>query len=71
MRAVRRPSSRPLEGGEGKWVVCSVNARRRTPPHRPLGRNGQELEKVLATNLFERVGDEWLLIQHQVSAVMG
>ena len=27
--------------------------------------------KVLATNLFERIGDEWLMIHHHGSAVMG
>jgi len=25
----------------------------------------------LATNLFERIGDEWLMIHHHGSAVMG
>ncbi|WP_395735109.1 nuclear transport factor 2 family protein [Prosthecobacter sp.] len=27
--------------------------------------------RVLATNLFERIGDEWLMIHHHGSPVMG
>jgi len=26
---------------------------------------------VLATNLFERIGDEWLMIHHHGSPIMG
>jgi hypothetical protein len=27
--------------------------------------------RVLATNLFERIGDEWLMIHHHGSPIMG
>lgn len=51
MRAVRRPSSRPLEGGEGKWVVCSVNAR---TEHHPTARL-KKMEKRKGANPMKKV----------------
>ena len=50
--------------GDMAWVICveSITSQQADEP--------QEA-KVLATNLFERIGDEWLLIHHHGSAVMG
>ena len=50
--------------GDMAWVICIENIttqQSEEPQH----------AKVLATNLFERIGDEWLLIHHHGSAVMG
>ena len=50
--------------GDMAWVICveSITSQQSDEP--------QEA-KVLATNLFERIGDEWLMIHHHGSAVMG
>lgn len=50
--------------GDMAWVICveSITSQQSDEP--------QEA-KVLATNIFERIGDEWLLIHHHGSAVMG
>ena len=50
--------------GDLAWVVCVENI----TTHQA---DEQQQAKVLATNLFERIGDEWLLIHHHGSAVMG
>jgi ketosteroid isomerase-like protein len=50
--------------GDMAWVICVENI---------VNQQSDESQqaKVLATNLFERIGDEWLLIHHHGSAVMG
>jgi ketosteroid isomerase-like protein len=50
--------------GDIAWVVCveHITTHQTDEPQQA---------KVLATNLFERIGDEWLLIHHHGSAVMG
>lgn len=50
--------------GDMAWVICVENI---------VNQQSDEAQqaKVLATNLFERIGDEWLLIHHHGSAVMG
>ena len=50
--------------GDMAWVVCVENI----TTHQS---DEPQQAKVLATNLFERIGDEWLLIHHHGSAVMG
>jgi ketosteroid isomerase-like protein len=50
--------------GDMAWVICSENNTSQQsdePQH----------ARVLATNLFERIGDEWLMIHHHGSPVMG
>jgi ketosteroid isomerase-like protein len=50
--------------GDIAWVICTENitSQQSDEPQRA---------KVLATNLFEHIGDEWLMIHHHGSAVMG
>ncbi len=50
--------------GDIAWVLCVENL---------ITQQSDEAQqaKVLATNLYERIGDEWLLIHHHGSAVMG
>ena len=50
--------------GDIAWVLCveHITSQQSDEP--------QEA-KVIATNLFERIGDEWLMIHHHGSAVMG
>jgi ketosteroid isomerase-like protein len=50
--------------GDMAWVICVENI---------VNQQSDEPQqaKVLATNLFERIGDEWRLIHHHGSAVMG
>jgi len=50
--------------GDMAWVVCVENI----TTHQS---DEPQQAKVLATNLFERIGDDWLLIHHHGSAVMG
>lgn len=50
--------------GDMAWVVCVENI----TTHQS---DEPQQAQVLATNLFERIGDEWLLIHHHGSAVMG
>ncbi len=50
--------------GDLGWVICVENIT--SSP----GETVQET-RVLATNLFERIGDEWKMIHHHGSAVMG
>jgi len=50
--------------GDMAWVICVENLTTQQsdePQH----------AKVLATNLFELIGDEWLMIHHHGSPVMG
>ena len=50
--------------GDIGWVICTENLASR--------QGEQPIEtRVLATNLFERIGDEWLMIHHHGSPVMG
>lgn len=50
--------------GDIGWVICTENLSTR--------QGEQSIEsRVLATNLFERIGDEWLMIHHHGSPVMG
>ncbi|MDF2458731.1 MAG: hypothetical protein K0S79_1147 [Nitrospira sp.] len=46
------------------WVICieNITSQQSDEPQQA---------RVLATNLFERIGDEWLMIHHHGSAVMG
>jgi ketosteroid isomerase-like protein len=50
--------------GDIAWVLCveHLTAQQSDEPQQA---------KVLATNLYERIGDEWLMIHHHGSAVMG
>ncbi len=50
--------------GDMAWVICveNITSQQSDEP--------QE-SRVLATNLYERIGNEWLLIHHHGSAVMG
>ena len=50
--------------GDMAWVVCVENI----TTHQS---DEPQQAKVLATNLFEWIGDEWLMIHHHGSAVMG
>ncbi len=49
--------------GDMAWVICVENITSQQS-------NEPQLAKVLATNLFERIGDEFLMIHHHGSAVM-
>jgi ketosteroid isomerase-like protein len=50
--------------GDMAWVICVENL---------ITQQSDEPQqaKVLATNLFELIGDEWLMIHHHGSPVMG
>ncbi len=50
--------------GDVGWVVCVENI---------VSRQGdaEQHSRVLATNLYERLGDEWKIIHHHGSPVMG
>ncbi len=50
--------------GDVAWVICMENI---------TAQQSEEVQKtrVLATNLFELIGDEWLMIHHHGSPVMG
>jgi ketosteroid isomerase-like protein len=50
--------------GDLGWVICTEHLTSRQDDH-PVE------TRVLATNLFERMGDEWLMIHHHGSPVMG
>ncbi len=50
--------------GDIGWVICVENL--------TTQQDGTTVQsRVLATNLFERVGEEWKLIHHHGSPVMG
>lgn len=50
--------------GDLAWVICTENI---------TGRHGDEpqVTRVMATNLYERIDDRWLMIHHHGSPVMG
>lgn len=50
--------------GDIAWVICVENL---------TTQQSDELQqaRVLATNLYERIGDAWLMIHHHGSPVMG
>lgn len=50
--------------GDVAWVICVENI---------TSRQGETLQetRVLATNLYERIGDEWKMIHHHGSPIMG
>ncbi|MGH7207370.1 MAG: nuclear transport factor 2 family protein [Nitrospiraceae bacterium] len=50
--------------GDVAWVICTENITSRQ------GDTTQE-SRVLATNLYERVGEQWKIIHHHGSPVMG
>lgn len=50
--------------GDVAWVICTENITSRQ------GDTTQE-SRILATNLYERVGDQWKIIHHHGSPVMG
>lgn len=50
--------------GDIAWVICVENLTTQQSDE-------PQQAKVLATNLYELIGDEWLLIHHHGSAVMG
>lgn len=49
--------------GDMAWVICTENI---------TGRHGEETQasQVMATNLYERIDDRWLMIHHHGSPVM-
>lgn len=49
--------------GDLAWVICTENITSRQ------GEAAQE-SRVLATNLYERVGDGWMIIHHHGSPIM-
>ncbi len=50
--------------GDIAWVICTENI--------TSHQDDQPVEsRVLATNLYERIGDEWLMIHHHGSPVIG
>ena len=49
--------------GDMAWVICVENITSQQS-------NEPQQAKVFATNLYERIGDEWLIIHHHGSAVM-
>jgi len=50
--------------GDMAWVICVENL----TTHQS---DEPQQARVLATNLFELIGDEWLMIHHHGSPVMG
>ncbi len=50
--------------GDIAWVICTEHITSRQ------GESVQE-SQILATNLYERIGDRWLMIHHHGSPVMG
>lgn len=50
--------------GDMAWVICTENI---------TSQQGEQATEshVLATNLYELIGDEWLMIHHHGSPVMG
>jgi ketosteroid isomerase-like protein len=50
--------------GDVAWVICTENLTTKQD-------DTTVQTRILATNLFERVGDEWLMIHHHGSPVMG
>jgi len=50
--------------GDVAWVICTENITSKQ------GDTTQE-SRVLATNLYERVGEQWKIIHHHGSPVMG
>ena len=50
--------------GDLAWVICTENITARQSS------DEKQESQVLTTNLYERVGDEWLLIHHHGSPVM-
>jgi ketosteroid isomerase-like protein len=50
------------EGGFG-WVTCTENILSES-------RGNISVTSVLATNIFERIGGEWLLIHHHASHIL-
>jgi len=49
--------------GDLAWVLCTENILSET-------RGSLAVTAILATNLFERHGDEWLLVHHHASHVL-
>jgi ketosteroid isomerase-like protein len=50
--------------GDLAWVICTENITARQTA------DEKQESQVLATNLYERVGEEWLIIHHHGSPVM-
>lgn len=50
--------------GDMAWVICVENLTTQQSDE-------PQQARVLATNLFELIGDEWLMIHHHGSPVMG
>jgi ketosteroid isomerase-like protein len=50
--------------GDMAWVICMENITSQQADE-------PQQTRVLATNLFERIGDEWLMIHHHGSPIMG
>ena len=50
--------------GDMAWVICVENL---------VTQQAEEPQqaKIIATNLYELIGDEWLMIHHHGSPVMG
>jgi ketosteroid isomerase-like protein len=50
-------------GGDLAWVLCTENILSQAG-------GGPAVASILATNLFERHGEEWLLVHHHASHVL-
>ena len=55
---------RVVRAGDVAWVTCTENILSEV-------RGRVSVTSVLATNLFERTGDDWLLVHHHGSHVLG
>ncbi len=55
---------RAIRAGEMGWVTCTENILSE-------GRGRVSVTSVLATNIYERDGEQWLLVHHHASHVLG
>lgn len=55
---------RAIRAGEIGWVTCTENILSEI-------RGRVSVTSVLATNIYERDGDQWLLVHHHASHVLG
>lgn len=55
---------RTVRAGDAGWVTCTENILSEV-------RGRVSVTSVLATNIYEREGDQWLLVHHHASHVLG